>query len=125
MSLISGLASTVGAVLVGALGASAGQPMHMSVQPSGSAGALASLGPAHAGMDEHVMIGPTGNKVEMVDPAQSTYVPEVAMASDRSRTKARRLLDGANTFCHTHGGRAQGSQLATRNEQSVEPDAPV
>ena len=53
------------------------------------------------GMDGHVMTGPTGNKVEMVDPAHSTYIPNVAAATARDRTKAQTLLNGTNTFCAT------------------------
>jgi hypothetical protein len=53
------------------------------------------------GMDGHVMTGPTGNKVEMVDPAHSTYIPNIAAATARDRTKAQTLLNGTNTFCAT------------------------
>ncbi len=51
---------------------------------------------------DHVMVGPTGNIVEMVDPAQSTYVPKVAAATDASRAFARKKLRGVNKFCGTH-----------------------
>jgi hypothetical protein len=46
--------------------------------------------------------GPTGNCVEMIDPADSTYIPNIAAASMRAHTKAQRLLDGVNRFCRTH-----------------------
>lgn len=44
----------------------------------------------------------TGNKVELVDPGKSTYVPRVLSATDRQRTRARDLLRGVNLFCRTH-----------------------
>ena len=53
------------------------------------------------GMDGHVMTGPTGNTVEMVDPAHSSYIPNLAAASARDVAKAQRLLNGVNTFCDT------------------------
>jgi hypothetical protein len=46
--------------------------------------------------------GLTGNCVEMIDPADSTYVPNIRAASDRAITKAQRLLNGANRFCNNH-----------------------
>jgi hypothetical protein len=57
-----------------------------------------SAGPGHA----HVMTGPTGNKIEMVAPHRSRYVPRILRASTRQRAKARRLLNGVNGFCETH-----------------------
>jgi len=44
----------------------------------------------------------TGNRVELVDPAQSKYVPRVAKAPSRQRIRARGLLRGVNRFCSTH-----------------------
>jgi hypothetical protein len=49
-----------------------------------------------------IMIGSTGNKVEMVDPDQSTYVPNVAAASAKDLAYAQTVLDGVNNFCATH-----------------------
>jgi hypothetical protein len=49
----------------------------------------------------HVMVGPSGNRVEMVAPHESRYVPRILKAPARSRTKARRLLSGVNRFCRT------------------------
>lgn len=48
------------------------------------------------------MTGPTGNKVEMVDPGKSTYVPKIASAPAKQRAKAQRILDGVNSFCRSH-----------------------
>lgn len=72
-------------------------------------------GPAQAGLTTHtahasaglraapmVHVGPTGNKLEMVAPHRSRYVPRILRASVRHRTKARRLLGGVNRFCATH-----------------------
>ncbi len=53
-------------------------------------------------MHGHVMTGPTGNKVEMVEPYQSMYVPRIGRASARDQAKAQKLLDGVNNFCRTH-----------------------
>jgi hypothetical protein len=49
----------------------------------------------------HTHTGPSGNKVEMVDPNESRYVPNVRQAPARSRTKARELLAGVNQFCQS------------------------
>ncbi len=49
----------------------------------------------------HVMVGPSGNRIEMVAPHQSRYVPKILKAPKRSRTKARTLLSGVNRFCQT------------------------
>jgi hypothetical protein len=43
-----------------------------------------------------------GNRIELVDPAQSTYVPRILSAPARQRIRARRLLRGVNRFCRTH-----------------------
>lgn len=43
-----------------------------------------------------------GNYVEAVPPAQSTYVPNIAAATSRSRTRAQHILDGVNQFCRNH-----------------------
>lgn len=52
-----------------------------------------------AAMGDGCMVGSTGNCVELVDPADSTYIPNIAAASLADRAKAQRLLDGANNFC--------------------------
>ncbi len=57
---------------------------------------------ADGGMGGKVHIGPTGNKVEMAEPAKSTYIPKTGRASDRDRTKAKDLLAGVRNFCQTH-----------------------
>jgi hypothetical protein len=44
----------------------------------------------------------TGNRVELVDPGQSRYVPRVMQATARQRERSRRLLAGVNRFCDTH-----------------------
>lgn len=76
---------TAGAFIVGSMGMS-------TVLVSSASG---------DGMDGHVMIGPTGNTVEMFDPSNSTYIPNIASASARDRAKAQNLLNGVNTFCNT------------------------
>lgn len=82
--------ATAGAVIAGSAGLSGLLTPAVSASPSPTA------------MDVRIMTGPTGNKVEMVDPAQSTYVPRIARASDADRAQARDLLRGANRFCRTH-----------------------
>jgi hypothetical protein len=54
------------------------------------------------GKDVMIMVGPTGNTVEMVDPDQSTYVPDIVGASAGDVDKAQTLLNGVNHFCATH-----------------------
>ena len=68
-----------------------------------------SLAAAHTLHHQHaayaaatVETSPTGNKIELVDPGKSTYVPRVLRATDRQRARARNLLRGVNTFCRTH-----------------------
>jgi hypothetical protein len=43
-----------------------------------------------------------GNKVEMIDPGQSHYIPNVGAATDTDRTRAQQILDGVREFCSTH-----------------------
>jgi hypothetical protein len=81
------------------------------------------------GKDYMVMIGPTGNSVEMVDPDQSTYVPDIAGASADDVDKAQTLLDAVNHFCATHTvaglkGDAwrPGKTLATAQTHLFNPD---
>jgi hypothetical protein len=58
------------------------------------------------GMHHHagamVETSATGNKIELVDPDDSRYVPHVMDASPAQRDRARRLLRGVNRFCSTH-----------------------
>jgi hypothetical protein len=82
------------------------------------------------GKDVMVMTGPTGNKVEMVDPDQSTYVPDIAAASAADVDKAQTLLDGVRQFCATHTvaglkGDAwrPGKTLATAQTHLFNPDS--
>jgi hypothetical protein len=56
----------------------------------------------HAYAAATVETSATGNKVELVDPGKSTYVPHVMRATAEQRTRARRLLRGVNRFCNTH-----------------------
>jgi hypothetical protein len=60
-------------------------------------GASASTGTAGKGY--MIMIGKSGNKVEMVDPDQSTYVPDIAGASAADVDKSQKLLDAVRQFC--------------------------
>jgi hypothetical protein len=57
---------------------------------------------SHHSKHPMVMTGPTGNKVEMVDPDHSTYVPKTRRASDKDRAYAKKLLGGVNRFCSNH-----------------------
>lgn len=57
---------------------------------------------SHQSKGPMIMIGSTGNKVEMVDPDQSTYVPKVGAASAKDHAYAQNLLDGVNNFCANH-----------------------
>lgn len=79
--------------LVGATPASTGSP-------SGYKPLVSKSGVDHK--QSRVYIGPTGNRVEVVDPGKSTYVPKIGQASAKDKAKAQRLLDGANKFCKTH-----------------------
>lgn len=61
------------------------------------------IAPAHAKQwAMEVMRDGSGNRVETVPPAQSTYVPNVAAATSRARTRAQNILDGVNRFCRNH-----------------------
>jgi hypothetical protein len=50
----------------------------------------------------HVFRDSNGNWVEMSDPGQSHYVPNIRDASDADLAKAQNILDGVNNFCRTH-----------------------
>lgn len=71
-------------------------------------------------MDGKVIIGPSGNKVELIDPGKSTYVPKIAAASAADRAKAQKWLDGVNSFCrnHTAAGIKSRWQSGTSNPSS-------
>lgn len=101
-SFVGGIA---GAVLLGAVGVSTtlGSAASASLRPA----TLSSMDNPTGMMsrlqtDDMLMVGPTGNIVEMVAPDDSTYIPDIAAASAEDVAKAQRLLDGANDFCRTH-----------------------
>jgi hypothetical protein len=50
----------------------------------------------------HVFTDRNGNRVEMIDPGQSHYVPNIRGASDADIAKAQDILAGVNEFCRTH-----------------------
>jgi hypothetical protein len=83
---------TTVAALVGCIGLSA-------TVVSYAAGSASS---SHHSKHPMVMTGPTGNKVEMVDPDHSTYVPKIRAASDKDRAYAKKVLGGVNKFCANH-----------------------
>jgi hypothetical protein len=55
-----------------------------------------------AAVTQVVETSETGNKIELVDPAQSSYIPNLQAAPARQRDRARGLLRGVNRFCRTH-----------------------
>ncbi len=69
-------------------------------------GGMGHGGMGDGGKGEPVVIGATCNKVEMAQPHNSTYVPNIAGASAADRAKAQKLLDGVNNFCRTHSAAA-------------------
>jgi hypothetical protein len=83
------VSTAVGTALIGSVGLAVG------TQPGASAG-------PSMPSSEHIMIGPTGNKLEMVRPDKSHYIPDIAGASARDRARAQRILDGVNRFCDNH-----------------------
>jgi hypothetical protein len=87
--------ATAGVALLGSFGLGAG------VSPSASAAIQ-----AHDMGGRHVMIGPTGNHVEIGDPANSMYMPNIGAASAKDQARAQRLSDGVNNFCRTHTAKA-------------------
>lgn len=82
--------STVGVVLLGSIGLGAG------LLPNAAAGVRT------GGMGGHIRIGPTGNTVEIGEPANSTYVPKIRAASAQDTARAQKLLNGVNDFCRSH-----------------------
>ena len=59
-------------------------------------------GMGHGGAGKGVEVGPSCNQVEMMQPHNSTYVPNIARASAADRSMARKLLAGVNDFCRTN-----------------------
>jgi hypothetical protein len=74
----------------------------IGVSPALISFASASPGASHHSRHPRTMTGPTGNKIEMVDPDHSTYVPRIRAASAKDRAHATRLLRGVNRFCANH-----------------------
>jgi hypothetical protein len=74
------------------------------------------------GMHHHagamVETSATGNKIELVDPDDSKYIPHVLAATPAQRDRARRLLRGVNRFCSTHtvAGLKAGWRPGTANQ---------
>lgn len=56
-------------------------------------------GQHHPGLRPRLIVGDSCNRLELVHPSDSTYVPDVAGASARDRSRARELLEGVNAFC--------------------------
>ena len=83
---------TAVAALVGCVGLSTTLVSYASASPSA----------AHHAKRPMIMVGSTGNKIEMVDPDQSTYVPNIGAASAKDLAYAQKVLDGVNQFCATH-----------------------
>jgi len=81
-------------------------------------GGTAHSGHARAGK---VVIGSTCNSVEMVQPHNSKYIPDIAAASAADRTKAQQLFDGVNRFCRTHSAAALMSTWRPGLSNPAEP----
>jgi hypothetical protein len=100
----------VNRVTVRAVGAGVLVAAVVAALPAASSLSLTSAGSSTSAYGHHhaahlartVETSATGNRVELVDPGQSTYVPRVASAPARQRIRARRLLRGVNRFCSTH-----------------------
>lgn len=86
----------MGAVVL-ALPATSGA-LPASAQRLGTSGSGHHMHAAAAG----TMVGPSGNRLEMVTPDASRYVPKVLRAPARARDRARQLLRGVNRFCANH-----------------------
>jgi hypothetical protein len=84
--------ATAGVVLLGSIGLGA------VLLPDASAG----MHSGGMGGHRHIMIGPTGNTVEIGDPANSMYIPKIRAASAKDVAKAQRISNGVNNFCRTH-----------------------
>lgn len=60
----------------------------------------------HPGMRPRFVVGESCNRLELVHPSASTYVPDIAGASARDRSMARELLHGVNAFCRSTSAEA-------------------
>src|SRR4051812_12083801 len=90
------LAVAVPVVASGAAGASG--PLAGISPAKGAATSAAAAHHKHA----EIFTDENGNTVEMIDPGQSSYIPDVAAASDGDVAKARQILAGVQEFCRTH-----------------------
>jgi hypothetical protein len=93
--LVAAAAALIGAPVLGAAAASSSGSVSSQAVTALAAG-------HHHHMSGQVFVDANGNKVEVIDPAKSQYIPKILRASDRDRAKARRILAGANNFCRTH-----------------------
>jgi hypothetical protein len=57
-------------------------------------------------MSPRIILGESCNRLELVHPSASTYVPDIAGASARDRAMASELLDGVNAFCRSNSAEA-------------------
>ncbi|MGH3315266.1 MAG: hypothetical protein ACRDO0_03905, partial [Nocardioidaceae bacterium] len=109
MNIDKSVVRLVGAgALIGALAVAMPIASSAQVGPTQtSAGATAHLAQTHQFLSSthtsaHAqMMGSSGNRIEMVAPQESKYVPKILKAPARARTKARKLLNGVNRFCRT------------------------
>ena len=75
----------------------------------------------HGSARDLVSVGPTCNKVEIVAPYGSTYVPDVRRATAADRAQARTLLTGVNQFCSSHSA----AELQSAWRPGSHPDEPT
>jgi hypothetical protein len=87
------LAVAVPIVASGAAGASG---------PAAGKSAAGSAAKGAQGKHAEIFTDDNGNTVEMIDPGQSTYVPDVKAASTDDIAKAKHILEGVQEFCRTH-----------------------
>ena len=87
-------AAGAGALVAAVVGA-------VTAMPTGGA-SLAATHTMHHHAAARVETSATGNKIELVDPDDSKYIPHVLAATPAQRDRARRLLRGVNHFCSTH-----------------------
>lgn len=93
------------AVVVGAMpyASPAGVGLAQAASEPSTHGGHARQGLQHQGHTaQAVETSTTGNRIELVDPGDSRYVPKVLQAPARQRDRARNLLRGVNRFCRTH-----------------------
>jgi hypothetical protein len=88
-------ASTAGVNLAAATSQSSAYAVHHHAASMAMMAMMAPMAPM-------VETSATGNKIEMVDPADSRYVPRVLAATPAQRLRSRRLLRGVNRFCGSH-----------------------